>query len=1148
MQFMSQSMGWADHFILAMAPVGIITIIVSTIRVGGPSWLKAIIGRARENLAVAEADLMSSTSKEVCELWNGQEVVWCMDSSPVTEFICLLPESMEPGTNYAQLNIKTIGLLDALKEENRYLETYGELVTCILWQDSHISKDKSFWRSIRRKIQDDEQRESPNHTSPEIIIIRNTTAESPNISLNCHDQFGRRGLRVVAVVATILQLGVLIFCGFATYYPSMKYPKDDKSVQNYAFPCMATGTLTLVLGLLVCSHVIESSTEEERYKPGPGRRVRMVWLQKAQTVSDQHFGSFAIFPVEDRKIITTSRRASKLCDDVPVTMLATKASIERMASFSDFKAVIKGIDRIFGLKVIIGTFVSLCGFVVQFIGLRGVHWSASIAQLVSVLIMIGFRAWVCRGLAEPPRSIPLDSGFELDWFATTLGEIDRAPWHDRLAPLPNDETKEVFRNWTVQTGHQTSTYEISCDTEQEHGPMPENQAKGGRLSLEKKGLESQELERANNEDGDDAWLRTKGLPAKRSLRLLGQGTQALAQNLEWWMPSDGPSILKANETRQVRKDIEGHRIIGGDVHHQSITNTTGIAQESGNADAIFSENGDGEHVLLAAESYTPLKLLYAQGIFSSFMWAVAESLSGPMAGAAEIHSIDETSGADSWKSFALRNGHLSKIIQDIQNTGLGSTGDIYLSMIPPLGVENKLPHAEAIIQLAQHHAKTHERMGQLEEAGDIYLWLFQTVQVFPPESHVYVKTAGVLMLHLKYIDFIREMREFEEGYVDVAVRNFRTDSLKRHMNKLIQQDRSNSVPQRLTTLFQAQSRGLESARIQKGVSEKSKDIDLSRSLEQITSLGFTKLHYLCQGRTYQKDAISGYVKEDKDINCRDILDWTPLHYAAARSDSDNIFVMATVHQANVNALDTLDWTPLHYACLRGNAKNVVSLLRGRADVNAKGKNGIAPLHCAAMKGHKTVMSLLVEAGAAIDVLDGFQTTPLLWAASKGHKAVVEYLWPDASRKLRDDDGRTALHLATLANNPEVVELLLKQNPPAEKDAKDRNGQTPLYVAVVEDRQAIVELLIGEGADTEAKDLGGNTVLHWAVTADKENMARLLIKAGSDIEVRGADGHTILHWAVTVGNEDMVALLIELGADKEAKDPDGHTVLYWAVVI
>jgi len=92
MQFMSQSMGWADNIILATAPLGIVTAVVSAIRVGGPSWLKAIIGRARENRAVPEVELMSSTSNEVCELWNGQEVVRVMGTAPICEFICLFPK------------------------------------------------------------------------------------------------------------------------------------------------------------------------------------------------------------------------------------------------------------------------------------------------------------------------------------------------------------------------------------------------------------------------------------------------------------------------------------------------------------------------------------------------------------------------------------------------------------------------------------------------------------------------------------------------------------------------------------------------------------------------------------------------------------------------------------------------------------------------------------------------------------------------------------------------------------------------------------------------------------------------------------------------------------------------------------------------
>lgn len=88
-QFMSQSMGWADNIIFAMAPLGIITAIVGAIRVSGPNWLKAVIGRARESKGAAEVELMSSTSNDVCELWNGQSIVRMMGSPPILEIIYL---------------------------------------------------------------------------------------------------------------------------------------------------------------------------------------------------------------------------------------------------------------------------------------------------------------------------------------------------------------------------------------------------------------------------------------------------------------------------------------------------------------------------------------------------------------------------------------------------------------------------------------------------------------------------------------------------------------------------------------------------------------------------------------------------------------------------------------------------------------------------------------------------------------------------------------------------------------------------------------------------------------------------------------------------------------------------------------------------
>jgi len=70
-----------------MAPLGIITAIVGAIRVGGPQWLRAVIGRARENRAASEVELMSSTSHEVCELWNGQAVVRMVGKPEIQQLV-----------------------------------------------------------------------------------------------------------------------------------------------------------------------------------------------------------------------------------------------------------------------------------------------------------------------------------------------------------------------------------------------------------------------------------------------------------------------------------------------------------------------------------------------------------------------------------------------------------------------------------------------------------------------------------------------------------------------------------------------------------------------------------------------------------------------------------------------------------------------------------------------------------------------------------------------------------------------------------------------------------------------------------------------------------------------------------------------------
>ncbi|CAH0045102.1 unnamed protein product, partial [Clonostachys solani] len=398
MQFLSQAMGFADCVLLAMAPLGILTIIVSAIRVKGPPWLKSIIGRARENLSTAEIELMSSTSREVCELWNGLNLVRCQGSAEIWQFICLIPDSVKSGGDkHPQHEVEIKSLRDMLEEK-------------VLVNQAHDGP-----RDLDREIPRDRLVDRAKG-EPKITIVRDmTTNAAPNISLNSHDS-RRMETTVWAVISILVQLGVLAFYCCTIYYQPWKhrFSKNDKQVVWYAFPAVAAGTIVLVLGLLICAFVVEQSTREDRYKTMNSDKIRMVWLQKHKTVNDQVFNSFAIYPSsgpEQHTFITSHRKDEQGQPDEP----KKKGSLGS-TTLAKFTAVLQSLETLTTL----GTFLSLLGFFFQFTGIRAMNWRASLVQLGAIILMTILRSWVRRGFSRAPGSTPLVPGFELDWFALSL--------------------------------------------------------------------------------------------------------------------------------------------------------------------------------------------------------------------------------------------------------------------------------------------------------------------------------------------------------------------------------------------------------------------------------------------------------------------------------------------------------------------------------------------------------------------------------------------------------------------------------------------------------------------------------------------------------------------------------------------------------
>ncbi|KAL8795906.1 MAG: hypothetical protein Q9195_001650 [Heterodermia aff. obscurata] len=251
-QFLSMSMGWADNILLATGPIGIITIVVSAIRIGGYRWSQAILGRGREIVRL-----------------SGKP-----DDHGLKDLVITQSSVGDAGTqNRETVYTGMLGLSQACKDKILSLEA----------------------PPVKRKPDD----ETPlNEEDSRRVQIDELASEAPNLALSVPATIlGPKELWFWAIIGILLQSFALLFPALATYYQPWKWPRKDVLVPGYAYPCFAAGTVAVIVGLLGCSHVVEGSTTEYTFKPmvETGEEIQqIVRLQMPCTVGSQQFKSFAI--------------------------------------------------------------------------------------------------------------------------------------------------------------------------------------------------------------------------------------------------------------------------------------------------------------------------------------------------------------------------------------------------------------------------------------------------------------------------------------------------------------------------------------------------------------------------------------------------------------------------------------------------------------------------------------------------------------------------------------------------------------------------------------------------------------------------------------------------------------------------------------
>ncbi|RFU74300.1 ankyrin repeat [Trichoderma arundinaceum] len=1069
MQFMSQSMGIADFILLAVAPIGAITIVVSAIRVAGPAWLKSFIGRARENTSAAEIEIMSSTSKEVCELWNGQSVVRCPGSADICQFICLIPKGLGVETLSKSQTSFQYETLEHAKDKELLVET------SYAWKCFKKDAGDAYRRlnknSTRRS---DIERGSSSQAEPTItIVVDDSKDNTPNLLLNCHDKVGRGEIYLAATLGVILQLGALVYFGIITYYRPVRdqFLKNDRRAVSYAFPCATAGTILLT------------------------------WNWSSEFVTST------------------------------------------------------------------GALISLMGFISQFIGMRGLNWTASVVQL----------------------SITIVSTYELEWLALGLGDLPNAPWATLKGNGEDDSKGENPRKWRIRTGGEQVYPPLQIEDDQSETHSVAHKIMVARRELgEYSEWKSQTFEeatrlanaieavantflpreqgakyrwilpatyetKASNEESSDekiyiqlthdgsGWKVDHGMieailslwlysspklsedGRRGGLRLYGPSRfkQRLAQDLKWWMPETSPELFTIKDA-----DIKKASSVVG------FTGIKGMNQPSEQFLAVKCQDMRGR--------------IFSRDLLFSFIRAVAKMPEFTMERVTSPPQMSHNKMTESREHLKMNSGDISSLARKLEKIGLGTRSDVYFDLIVPLSLELKLTNVKDLIDEANKQAQQYEMSLEWKKLVDTCAYLLHLAQSFDLEK----ESSGPLAIAV-CLEFLKKLR-----HEALLQRSERRDAkeLKLHLATLEREFKKFEEFRKTTTfsksiILPADEIILPADGRQYAASFK---VLIKPFTDNTTpcpdSFQITEEHEKVIKKSKSEEVID--TRDFKGLGETDAFSWSPLHYAAYLR-SPKIYTGSSQRDNHFNHRDFMGWTPLQHACLNRNEIVVDMLLAHDAPIAIAANDGITPMHCAVRGGNANILQKLIEkvelerpdTREVISRGDRNNRYPIHWAVIQGHIEMVRLLKDDIN--FIDRFGWTALHLAAIYGHDDILKDIIEDGQ-ADINKGDNDSRTALHLAVEFNSPALARQLIEAGADVNAQAKDGSTPLHIAVKQQSLSLFDFFVKAGVDVDVKTTGGLTALHVAAEGQSLKFAKKLIEAGADVDAQTKNSLTPLHIAI--
>ncbi|MBV8890071.1 MAG: ankyrin repeat domain-containing protein [Alphaproteobacteria bacterium] len=139
-------------------------------------------------------------------------------------------------------------------------------------------------------------------------------------------------------------------------------------------------------------------------------------------------------------------------------------------------------------------------------------------------------------------------------------------------------------------------------------------------------------------------------------------------------------------------------------------------------------------------------------------------------------------------------------------------------------------------------------------------------------------------------------------------------------------------------------------------------------------------------------------------------------------------------------------------------------------------------------------------------------------------------WENVARAAAQNDAALVQRLVGTGENPNQT---------------DENERTALHIAAINGNLQIVAILIKAHAKLDIKDKLGNTPLHYAAERNQVETAQLLLDVGAAVDPENRDGRTPLMLAASRGNIEVVQALLAKGANPSKPDFTGRDAIGWA---